>query len=160
MMFSRQVTSAVHAARRLSGTRCLSSSGVDIFNPSSEHRQLRDMVRSFAENEVDPQAMEFNREEKFNRPLFRKAGELGLHGITVPEEYGGSGMDAAAACIVHEELSAADPAFCLSYLAHSQLFVNNLCQNGSHEQKLKYLPDACSGERIGGMCMSEPGESA
>lgn len=114
------------------------------------------MVRTFAENEVDPQAIEFNREEKFNRPLFKKAGDLGLHGITVPEEYGGSGMDAAAACIVHEELSAADPAFCLSYLAHSQLFVNNLCQNGSHEQKLRYLPDACSGEKIGGMCMSEP----
>jgi isovaleryl-CoA dehydrogenase len=65
-------------------------------------------------------------------------------------------MDAVAACIVHEELSAADPAFCLSYLAHSMLFVNNLEFNGNEEQRAKFLPDACSGERIGGMCMSEP----
>ncbi len=66
-------------------------------------------------------------------------------------------MDATAAVIAHEELSASDPAFCLSYLAHSMLFVNNLHQNGSHEQKLKYLPKACSGEIICGMGMSEPG---
>jgi len=62
-------------------------------------------------------------------------------------------MDATSACIVHEELAAADPAFCLSYLAHSLLFVNNLARNGSHEQKREYLPRACSGELIGGMCM-------
>ena len=92
-----------------------------------------------------------------NVPLFRKLGDLGLLGITVKEEYGGSGMDATAAVIAHEELSSADPAFCLSYLAHSMLFVNNLHLNGSEEQKMKYLPDACSGALIGGMCMSEPG---
>lgn len=66
-------------------------------------------------------------------------------------------MDATAVCIVHEELSAADPAFTLSYLAHSMLFVNNLEMNGSDEQKQQYLPEACSGAKIGGMCMSEPG---
>ncbi|CAM9617430.1 unnamed protein product [Discosporangium mesarthrocarpum] len=88
----------------------------DIFNPTEEHRQLRDMVRSFVEKEVDPQALEYNRDEKFNMDLFRRLGELGMLGITVSADYGGSGMDAAAACIVHEELSAADPAFCLSYL--------------------------------------------
>jgi len=114
------------------------------------------MLRQFAETEVDPQALEHNRKELFNVPLFRKLGELGLLGITVPAEYGGSDMDAVAAVIAHEELSAADPAFCLSFLAHSMLFVNNLCQNGSHEQKMKYLPKACSGEFIGGMGMSEP----
>ncbi len=89
--------------------------------------------------------------------MFRKLGELGLLGLTVPVEYGGSGMDAAASAIVHEELSASDPAFCLSYLAHSLLFVNNLAQNGTHAQKLKWLPATCSGEKVGGMCMSEPG---
>jgi len=115
------------------------------------------MVRSFAESEVEPQALEYNRAEKFNMPLFRKLGELGLLGITVPEEYGGSNMDATAMCIVMEELSAVDPAFCLSYLAHSALFLNNLNINGSHEQKLKYATKASSGEFIGGMCMSEPG---
>lgn len=115
------------------------------------------MVRSFVEKYVDPQALEYNREEKFNADVFRSLGELGLLGVTVQPEYGGSGMDATAACIVHEELSAADPACCLSYLAHSMLFVNNLSQNGSHEQRLKYLPSACDGTAIGGMCMSEPG---
>ena len=65
-------------------------------------------------------------------------------------------MDATAAVIAHEELAAVDPGFCLAYLAHSMLFVNNLAQNGSEEQKQKYLPGSCSGELIGGMCMSEP----
>lgn len=130
---------------------------IDIFNPTEEHRQLREMIRSFAENEVDPQALEYNREEKFNHELFKKLGELGLLGITVDPEFGGSGMDATAAVIAHEELAASDPAFTLSYLAHSMLFVNNLYQNGSNEQRAQYLPDVCSGVKIGGMCMSEPG---
>lgn len=127
-----------------------------IFSPTEEHTALRDMVRSFVENEVEPQANEFNRAEKMNVPLFRKLGELGLLGVTCPEQYGGSGMDASAAVIVHEELAASDPGFCLAYLAHSNLFVNNLSQNGNEAQKLKYLPPACDGSKIGGMCMSEP----
>lgn len=114
------------------------------------------MLRSFVETEVDPQSLQFNSREEFNRDLFMKLGDLGLLGVTVPAEYGGSEMDATAAVIAHEELSASDPAFCLSYLAHSMLFVNNLCQNGNHEQKSKFLPKACTGEFIGGMGMSEP----
>lgn len=115
------------------------------------------MVRAFVETEVEPQALAHNRSETFNVPLFRKLGGLGLLGITCKEEYGGSGMDATAAVIAHEELCASDPAFCLSYLAHSMLFLNNLHINGTHEQKMKYLPSACDGSLIGGMCMSEPG---
>jgi isovaleryl-CoA dehydrogenase len=130
---------------------------LDIFNPSEDHLMLREMLQQFVKTEVDPQALEHNRKELFNVDLFRKLGDLGLLGVTVPSEYGGSDMDATAAVIAHEELAASDPAFCLSYLAHSMLFVNNLCQNGSHEQKLKFLPKACSGEYIGGMGMSEPG---
>eukprot|EP00341_Mesodinium_pulex_P009534 CAMPEP_0116991192 /NCGR_PEP_ID=MMETSP0467-20121206/65981_1 /TAXON_ID=283647 /ORGANISM="Mesodinium pulex, Strain SPMC105" /LENGTH=398 /DNA_ID=CAMNT_0004688207 /DNA_START=27 /DNA_END=1223 /DNA_ORIENTATION=+ len=129
----------------------------DMFNPTEEHAQLRTMLRSFVESEVDPQALEFNRKEEFNYPLFKKLGELGLLGITAGTEYGGSGMDAVAACIVHEELASSDPAFCLSYLAHSMLFVNNVNQNCSHEQKMKYLPGACDGSLLCGMGMSEPG---
>ena len=129
---------------------------IDLFNPTAEHQMLRDTVRSFVESEVEPQALEHDRKEKFNLPLFYKLGELGLLGVTVPEEYGGVGMDATSALIVHEELSASDPGFALAYLAHSMLFVNNLAVNGSHEQKLKYLPKACSGEWIGCMAMSEP----
>jgi alkylation response protein AidB-like acyl-CoA dehydrogenase len=69
---------------------------VDLFNPTEEHASLRKMVREFVEKEVDPQALEFNRKEKFNVDLFRKLGQLGLLGITVEQEYGGSGMDATA----------------------------------------------------------------
>lgn len=87
----------------------------------------------------------------------RKLGDLGLLGLTVEEDYGGSGMDASAVVLVHEELSYSDPAFCLSYLAHSLLLVNNLSANASDDQKTKWLPKACSGEVIGGMGMSEPG---
>ncbi len=86
----------------------------DLFNPTPEHAEIRRMVRLFAEREVAPQAREFDRTERFNLPLFRKLGELGLLGITVPERFGGSGLDAVAAVIAHEELSAADPGLCLA----------------------------------------------
>jgi isovaleryl-CoA dehydrogenase len=145
------------SALRLGKKQFSSLPQFDLFNPTDEHSQLRKMLRSFVEAEVDPQALEFNRKEKFNVPLFRKLGEIGILGVTADVEYGGSGMDATAAVIVHEELAASDPAFCLSYLAHSMLFVNNVNQNASHEQKLKLLPGACDGTKICGMGMSEPG---
>ena len=130
---------------------------VDLANPTEEHRMLREMVRDFVRKEVEPQALEYDREEKFNLNLFRKLGEYGLLGISVPAEYGGSGMDATAVAIINEELSYSDPAFCLAYLAHSQLMVNNLAFNGTEGQKARILPKVCSGEWIGCMAMSEPG---
>ena len=128
-----------------------------LFNPTEDHLALRQMVRQFTESEVDPQAEEFDRDERFNVALFRKLGELGLLGVTVDEEFGGSGFDATAAVIVHEELSAADPGLCLAYLAHSMLFANNLNINGNDEQRHRVLPGCCDGTLIGGMAMSEPG---
>ena len=113
-----------------------------IYNPTEEHVALRQMVRSFAEQEVDPQRAEYNEKEQFNRALFARCGELGLLGVTADESCGGSGMDAVAACVVHEELSAADPAFALSYLAHSMLYVNNVNLNASEDQKRRWLPGA------------------
>ena len=129
---------------------------MDIANPSEEHQMLRDMVRDFVNENVEPQALEFDRDEKFNLDLLRSMGELGLLGITASEEYGGSGLDAVATVIVHEELSTSDPGFALAYLAHSMLFVNNLEFNGSDEQRSRILPKMCSGEWIGAMAMSEP----
>ena len=129
---------------------------MDIANPSDEHAMLREMVRSFVTEKVEPQALEYNNLERFNVELFRELGEMGLLGITVPEEYGGSGMDAISAVIVHEELSTSDPGFALAYLAHSMLFVNNLAHNGNEDQKQRILPKVCSGEWIGAMAMSEP----
>ena len=127
-----------------------------IFTPTPEHAALRDLVRKFAAEHVEPQALAFNRAETFNHPLFQRLGELGLLGLTADAAHGGSGLDAAAVCIAHEELAAVDPALCLSYLAHSLLFVNNLAVNGSEAQRAAFLPPACSGASLCGMAMSEP----
>src|SRR5690606_20326888 len=129
---------------------------LDLLNPTEEHKMLRETVRQFVESEVEPQAHEHDKKEIFNLSLFRKLGELGLLGITAPTEYGGSGMDALAAVIVHEELSASDPGFGLAYLAHAMLCVNNAAQNASDEQKKRILPKLCSGEWVGAMAISEP----
>ena len=129
---------------------------MDIANPSEEHLMLREMVREWTQEHVEPQALEYDRAEKFNLELLRSMGELGLLGISAPEDYGGAGLDAVACTIVHEELSASDPGFALAYLAHSMLFVNNLAYNGTEEQKARILPKVCSGEWIGAMAMSEP----
>ena len=107
----------------------------DLFNPTEEHEALRQLVRDFAERELAPSASACDREERFHVDAFRKLGQLGLLGLTVPERWGGAGMDATAAVIVHEELSASDPGFALAYLAHSMLCVNNLAVNGNDEQK-------------------------
>ncbi len=129
---------------------------IDLANPSEEHQMLREMIRDFVQEFVEPQAHEYDKKEQFNIELFRELGELGLLGITVPEEYGGAGLDAVAATIAHEELSYSDAGFGLAYLAHSMLFVNNLAYNGSEKQKMRILPKVCSGEWIGAMAMSEP----
>lgn len=128
----------------------------ELENPTEIHKMLRETVRQFTNSEIEPQAHDSDRDEKFNVALFKKCGELGLLGLTVSENYGGSGLDATAVALVHEEMSASDPGFCLAYLAHSLLCVNNLAINGSETQKKKYLPGLCSGELIGAMAMSEP----
>ena len=117
---------------------------------------LREMVRDFVSEFVEPQALEFDRDEKFNLDLLKSLGEMGLLGITASEEHGGAGLDVVATVIVHEELSASDPGFALAYLAHSMLFVNNLEFNGNNSQRARILPKVCSGEWIGAMAMSEP----
>ncbi len=83
------------------------AASLDLFNPTEEHKALREMFRQFVETEVDPQALEYNRKEQFNRKLFNRLGELGVLGITADPECGGTGMDATAACIVHGKLTTA-----------------------------------------------------
>ncbi len=124
--------------------------------PTPEHLQLAQTLREFVVREVEPQAADHDRSETFNRALFRRAGELGLLGVTLPEELGGAGLDATAAVQVCEALSTSDPAFALSVLAHAILFAQNLAVNGSDAQRQRVLPRAASGEWIGGLCMSEP----
>jgi isovaleryl-CoA dehydrogenase len=128
----------------------------DLFNPSPEHAMLRDMMRTFTEEHIEPQAEEYDEKGVLNQALFRQLGDLGLLGITVPAEDGGSGMDATAAVIVHEEMSRSDPGFTLAYLAHSMLFVNNFYHSSNAQQRAHYLPKVMSGEWIGGMGMTEP----
>jgi isovaleryl-CoA dehydrogenase len=128
----------------------------DLFAPTPEHQMLAETLRSFVEREVEPQAAAHDRDERFNVALFRRAGELGLLGVTLPEAYGGAGLDATAAVQVCEALSTADPGFALAVLAHSILFANNVAVNGNELQKKHVLPRAASGEWIGGLCMTEP----
>jgi isovaleryl-CoA dehydrogenase len=107
---------------------------------------------------MDLQATEHDEKETFNLPLFKRLGsELGLFGITIPEEAGGHGLDPLASVIVHEEMSRFDPAFTLSYLAHEVLFVNNFYYSSNEEQQSRYLSKVLSAEWIGGMGMTEPG---
>ena len=129
---------------------------LDLFQPSEEHALFARTLREFAEREVEPQAAAHDREERFNHALFRRAGELGLLGVTIPERFGGSGLDAVAAVQLMEVLSTSDPGFTLAVLAHSILFGQNLAVNGNDEQRARILPKICSGEWIGGLCMTEP----
>lgn len=129
---------------------------IDIFTPSHEHELLRRSIRKFAQEKLEPGAAFRDKNEYFDKILFQALGDLGCLGLTVPLEYGGADMDALASVIVHEELSAVDPGFCLAYLAHAMLCVNNIAHNASNEQKKRYLPKLCSGEWIGAMAMSEP----
>jgi isovaleryl-CoA dehydrogenase len=128
-----------------------------LFNPSDEHRMLRATVADFARREVEPRAARQDELGTLDVALFRRLGDLGLLGITIPEDAGGAGMDAVAAVIVHHELSKVDPGFCLAYLAHAMLFVNNFYHCSNDEQRERYLDKVLSGEWIGGMGMTEPG---
>lgn len=118
---------------------------------------LRQTVAEFTAREVEPQAGPQDEKGMLNRPLFRRLGDLGLLGMTVPEASGGAGMDTTAAVIAHHELSKSDPGFCLAYLAHSMLFVNNFYYCANEAQRGRYLPKTISGEWVAGMGMTEPG---
>jgi isovaleryl-CoA dehydrogenase len=118
---------------------------------------LRASVRDFAEDKIAPIAAEIDRDDRFPIELWPQMGALGLHGITVEEEYGGSGMGYLAHCVAMEEVSRASASVGLSYGAHSNLCVNQISRNGSEAQKRKYLPDLISGAHVGALAMSEPG---
>ncbi|WP_291012346.1 isovaleryl-CoA dehydrogenase [Hydrogenophaga sp.] len=118
---------------------------------------LRDAVRDFAQAEIAPRAEEVDRSDQFPMDLWRKMGDLGVLGITVPETDGGAGMGYLAHMVAMEEISRASASVGLSYGAHSNLCVNQINRNGNAAQKTKYLPKLISGEHVGALAMSEPG---
>jgi isovaleryl-CoA dehydrogenase len=126
------------------------------FGLGEEIDMLRDAVYQMCAAELAPRAADIDRTNEFPMHMWRKFGEMGLLGITVEEEYGGSGMGYLAHTIAVEEISRASAAVGLSYGAHSNLCVNQIRKNGSEVQKHKYLPKLCSGEHIGALAMSEP----
>src|ERR1700677_2919745 len=130
--------------------------GLD-FGLGSDVEMLRDTVRDFAKDKIAPRADEIDRSNSFPRELWPQMGELGLHGITVEEEWGGSGLGYLAHCVAMEEISRASASVGLSYGAHSNLCVNQLRRNGDDAQKRRYLPKLISGEHVGALAMSEPG---
>ena len=127
------------------------------FDLGEDVDMLRDTVRDFAASEIAPRAAEIDSANQFPADLWRKLGSLGLLGITVGEEYGGTSMGYLAHIVAMEEISRASAAVGLSYGAHSNLCVNQIHRNGSAAQKQKYLPGLLSGEYVGALAMSEPG---
>ncbi|MDX1467214.1 MAG: isovaleryl-CoA dehydrogenase, partial [Halomonas sp.] len=127
------------------------------FGLDDELNMLRDHVNAFARDEIAPRAAEIDEKNEFPSDLWQKFGDMGLLGITVPDEDGGSGMGYLAHCIAMEEISRASASVGLSYGAHSNLCVNQLKINASAEQKARYLPKLISGEHVGALAMSEPG---
>jgi isovaleryl-CoA dehydrogenase len=118
---------------------------------------LRETVRAFTADEIAPLAAEIDRTNEFPRHLWPKLGALGLHGITVEEEFGGSGLGYLEHCIAMEEVSRGSASIGLSYGAHSNLCINQIRRNGTDAHKRKYLPKLISGEHVGALAMSEPG---
>jgi isovaleryl-CoA dehydrogenase len=127
------------------------------FGLDDELNMLREQVNAFAASEIAPRAAEIDHNNEFPNDLWKKFGDMGLLGITVPEEDGGSGMGYLAHCIAMEEISRASASVALSYGAHSNLCVNQIKINATAEQKAKYLPKLISGDHVGALAMSEPG---
>ena len=127
------------------------------FNHGETADMIRESVHAFAQAEIAPIAQQIDREDKFPRELWNKMGDLGLLGITVEEEFGGTGLGYLEHTIAMEEISRASASVGLAYGAHSNLCVNQLRRWGSDAQKKKYLPKLMTGEHVGSLAMSEPG---
>jgi len=126
------------------------------FELSEEHRMLAATIRDFMVREIEPIARQIDMEDKMPDWIWRRLGELGWLGITIPERYGGAGFDYLAQTICIEELSRICPAIGVSVTAHSNLCADNICKNGTNEQRERYLPPLCRGTEIGALALTEP----
>jgi isovaleryl-CoA dehydrogenase len=127
------------------------------FNLPENTTAIRDLVREFSQKKIEPIAAKIDRDDEFPVQIFREMGKLGLLGLTIAEEYGGAGLDYLTEGVALEEISYYSGSFGLSYGAHNNLVVDNIYRNANNEQKEKYLPGLVSGERIGSLCLTEPG---
>ena len=127
------------------------------FNLPENTTAIRDLVREFSQKKIEPIAAKIDRDDEFPVQIFREMGKLGLLGLTIAEEYGGAGLDYLTEGVALEEISYYSGSFGLSYGAHNNLVVDNIYRNANNEQKEKYLPSMVSGERIGSLCLTEPG---
>lgn len=127
------------------------------FNLSDEHKMLKETVYNFAKKEIEPLAYEIDKSDEMPEDMFKKLGNLGVLGIIIPEKYGGAGCDILSQVLVIEQLACVSPAIALSYGAHSNLCIYNLYKNGNEEQRKKYLPSLCQGDKIGCLGLTEPG---
>ena len=126
------------------------------FNFSEEHKLIRDTVRDFAENEIKPVAKKLDEEARFSLELTKRMGELGLFGMTLPEKYGGQGMDTLSYIIAVEEIARIDGSHAATLAAHNSLGIGPLYYYGNEEQKMKYLPRLCTGEALWAFGLTEP----
>ena len=126
------------------------------FNLGETIDALRDTLQAFCAAEIAPRAAEIDRSNEFPADLWKKLGDLGVHGMTVSEEYGGTDMGYLAHIVAMEEISRASASVGLSYGAHSNLCINQIRRNGTEAQKQKYLPGLLAGDQVGALAMSEP----
>ena len=124
---------------------------------SEEQIMIRETVRKFTENEITPIAEKMDKEDYFPEYFFRKWGDLGILGVTIPEEYGGLGSDPLTQVIIGEELARGSGGIALTYLSHANLCAHNLYHHGNEAQRRKYLPPLCEGKHVGALALTEPG---